>query len=315
MEQRIREKAVRALSDILKTAGYDVHHAAPPLDLSASAEGRYLVIICSDDREEVSRFVDTEYSIRTESGEENCSKLLITFDSTIDVDGCLIWYPQDFVQYAGEMVMARILGRSIAIPMNEDSRPGHTGLSVGEDEPGDKIRIPHLPVRISRDTAEERSGIAGVVSLRFIPFWLYRYVSRGNASFKEQTVSFDGSGTGAVNAINGVFSDIDPDSVTRREIPASSDLVHPVISREEAITRITGQLVKMMTRQVKSRQVKGDAIFYEEKNLSPDHENFTIELKEVYIPVWQIKGKKIVEINANTGERLSEPMDDGVEVF
>ena len=70
-----------------------------------------------------------------------------------------------------------------------------------------------------------------------------------------------------------------------------------------------------MTRKIRVKQVKGDAIFYEEKNVSPERSHIALELRELYIPVWQIKGKKIVEINAYSGERLREPMDDGVEVF
>jgi hypothetical protein len=35
----------------------------------------------------------------------------------------------------------------------------------------------------------------------------------------------------------------------------------------------------------------------------------------MYVPVWQVRGKKIVEINAFTGEILSQPMDEGVEIL
>lgn len=49
--------------------------------------------------------------------------------------------------------------------------------------------------------------------------------------------------------------------------------------------------------------------------VKPDKRNIDIELDEVYVPVWQIRGKKIVEINAYTGEILSVPMDEGVEIL
>lgn len=66
MEQRIREKAVKAVSDILKTAGYEVHHAAPPLDLSAVKTNTILVVLCSNDRDEIEQFSSTDYSVRTD---------------------------------------------------------------------------------------------------------------------------------------------------------------------------------------------------------------------------------------------------------
>ena len=80
MEQRIREKAVKAVMEILKSAEYDVHHASSPIDLSAISGSTYLVVVCSDDPEEVSRFSETEYTVKGESGEMICEKLLITFD-------------------------------------------------------------------------------------------------------------------------------------------------------------------------------------------------------------------------------------------
>jgi hypothetical protein len=38
-------------------------------------------------------------------------------------------------------------------------------------------------------------------------------------------------------------------------------------------------------------------------------------MTQVYVPVWQIRGKKIVEVNATNGEILSVPMDEGVEIL
>ena len=40
-----------------------------------------------------------------------------------------------------------------------------------------------------------------------------------------------------------------------------------------------------------------------------------MELSRVFVPVWQIRGRSIVEINAFSGETLSSPMDEGVEIL
>ena len=58
-----------------------------------------------------------------------------------------------------------------------------------------------------------------------------------------------------------------------------------------AQTGVTTELVDRLTQKVRIKQEKGDAIFYEEKILKPDKKNITIDAKQVYIPVWQIRGK------------------------
>ena len=314
MEQRTREKASRAVSDILKAAGFDVHNAPAPLDLSAIRKNTYLLVKCSDDPDEAGSYSDTEYTIRVGQEEKICEKLLITFNPSINADNCIVWYPEEFAQYAGEAVLARVLGKTLILPLNgsEDAEPYH---ARSRQRSGDGVRIPHLPVRIHRDEAEEKAGAPGVATLRFLPHWMFRFTCKGSADYKDQVVQFDKTGSGAINAINGALTGIDGDTITRREIPEGSEIAKPSINRTEAEKRITGYLITSMTKRVQIRQVKGDAIFYEEKNLAPEPDNFSLELRELYIPVWQIKGKKIIEINAHTGERLIEPLDDGVEIF
>ncbi|MDD3573922.1 MAG: hypothetical protein PHD71_02695 [Methanospirillum sp.] len=314
MEQRTREKASRAVSDILKAAGFDVHNAPAPLDLSAIRKNTYLLVKCSDDPDEAGSYSDSEYTILVGQEEKICEKLLITFNPSINADNCIVWYPEEFAQYAGEAVLARVLGKTLILPLNgsEDAEPYH---ARSRQRSGDGVRIPHLPVRIHRDEAEEKAGAPGVATLRFLPHWMFRFTCKGSADYKDQVVQFDKTGSGAINAINGALTGIDGDTITRREIPEGSEIAKPSINRADAEKRITGHLIRSMTKRVQIRQVKGDAIFYEEKNLAPEPDNFSLELRELYIPVWQIKGKKIIEINAHTGERLIEPLDDGVEIF
>lgn len=313
MEERIREKAARAVSDILKSAGYEVHHASPPIDLSAVSDSAYLVIICSNDQEEVSRFSETEFTVKGDEGDRRCTKMVITFDSEIEAYDCLVWYTDDLARYAGESVLSRVLGRELRLPIsNSDTRVHESGSGERAEN---EIRIPHLPVRVQREEAEEKAGVPGVATLKFVPYWLFRYTSRGSAAFKDQEVSFDSSGAGALNAINGALTEVDPEVITRRSIPPGSEVMKAQIDKETADERIVGLIIQTMTQKIKARQVKGDAIYYEEKKVAPDRSNIALEIRDLYIPVWQVKGKKIIEINAHTGERLREPMDDGVEVL
>jgi hypothetical protein len=133
--------------------------------------------------------------------------------------------------------------------------------------------------------------------------------------YKDRRIPFDADGWGAINAINGIKIELDGKQVEESEIPGGSDVSDPHIRKEEATERIVNELIDRLTQKVRIKQEKGDAIFYEEKILKPDKKNITVDTRQVYIPVWQIRGKKIVEINAFTGELLSEPMDEGVEIF
>ena len=101
----------------------------------------------------------------------------------------------------------------------------------------------------------------------------------------------------------------------KRRFPVGAEVSDPHIRKDEATERIVNELIDRLTQKVRIKQEKGDAIFYEEKILKPDKKNISVDTRQVYIPIWQIRGKKIVEINAFTGELLSEPMDEGVEIF
>jgi len=49
--------------------------------------------------------------------------------------------------------------------------------------------------------------------------------------------------------------------------------------------------------------------------IKPERQNIQLEVTSVYVPVWQVRGKKIIEVNATTGEILAVPMDEGVEIL
>jgi hypothetical protein len=148
-----------------------------------------------------------------------------------------------------------------------------------------------------------------------MPYHLFHYTSTGEQVYKDRRIPFDADGWGAINAINGIKIELDGKQVVEDEIPAGAEVADPHIAKEEAAERIVTELIDRLTQKVRIKQEKGDAIFYEEKILKPDRKNIKVDAKQVYIPVWQIRGKKIVEVNAFTGELLSEPMDEGVEVF
>jgi hypothetical protein len=318
MEHDMREKAKNAMRLILEAARYEVEEVDEPLDLSAVRDGTCLLVLCSNERDLIGQFDKTNYSLMIDDHEMNCKKLLFSIDKEITTENCIQWGVDEFVRYTGEAVLADILDRELAL----DLTPGKArkaavvaaAAAAKEEEPSG-ITIPHLPIKITEQAAIRTAGVQGTAKLRFIPHFLFHYTSSGEQVYKDRRIPFDADGWGAINAINGIKIDLDGKMVEESEIPGGAEVCDSHIRKDEASERIITELIERLTQKVRIKQEKGDAIFYEEKILKPDRKNITIDSKQVYIPVWQIRGKKIVEVNAFTGELLSEPMDEGCEVF
>ena len=314
MEHDMREKAKNAMRLILEAARYEVEEVDEPLDLSAVRDGTCLLVLCSNDRDLIGQFDKTNYSLMIDDHEMNCKKLLFTIDKAITTENCIQWGVDEFVRYTGEAVLADILDRELGLDLTP-IKAKKAAVSAAKEEEPSGITIPHLPIKITEQAAIRTSGIQGAAKLRFIPHFLFHYTSSGEQVYKDRRIPFDADGWGAINAINGIKIDLDGKQVEETEIPGGAEVCDSHIRKDEASERIITELIERLTQKVRIKQEKGDAIFYEEKILKPDRKNITIDSNQIYIPVWQIRGKKIVEVNAFTGELLSEPMDEGCEVF
>jgi hypothetical protein len=314
MEHDMREKAKNAMRLILEAARYEVEEVDEPLDLSAVRDGTCLLVLCSNDRDLIEQFDKTNYSLMIDDHEMNCKKLLFTMDKEIATENSIQWGVDEFVRYTGEAVLADILDRELSLDLTP-TKAKKAAVSAAKEEEPSGITIPHLPIKITEQAAIRTSGIQGAAKLRFIPHFLFHYTSSGEQIYKDRRIPFDADGWGAINAINGIKIDLDGKQVEETEIPGGAEVCDSHIRKDEASERIITELIERLTQKVRIKQEKGDAIFYEEKILKPDRKNITIDSNQIYIPVWQIRGKKIVEVNAFTGELLSEPMDEGCEVF
>jgi hypothetical protein len=320
MEHDMREKARNAMRLILEAARFEVEEVDEPLDLSAVRDETCLLVLCSNDSDLIGQFDKTNYSLMIDDHEMSCKKLLFSVDKEIVTENCIQWGIDEFVRYTGEAVLADILDRELALDLTPSkgkkiTSAAPTGPVETQKEEHSGIIIPHYPVKITEQAAMRIGGVQGAAKLRFIPYYLFHYTSNGEQIYKERRIPFDAEGWGAINAINGIKIEIDQKMVEENEIPAGAEVSDPHIRKDEATERIVSELIDRLTQKVRIKQEKGDAIFYEEKILKPDKKNITVDTQQVYIPVWQIRGKKIVEINAFTGELLSEPMDEGVEIF
>lgn len=318
MQDDMREKARNAMRLILEAARFEVDEVDLPLDLSAVREGTCLLVLCSNEKNVIAQFDKTNYSLMVNDHEMTCKKLLFTLEKDAATENCVQWGVDEFVRYAGEAVLADIVGRELALDLSgTKAKKAVPAVSAAAPAPQQSsgITLSHFPVKITEQVAIKTAGIQGAAKLRFMPYFLFHYKSTGEQVYRDRRIPFDADGWGAVNAINGIKIELDGKQVVENEIPAGAEVADPHIAKEEAAERIINELIERLTQKVRIKQEKGDAIFYEEKILKPDKKNITLESRQVYVPVWQIRGKKIVEVNAFTGELLSEPMDEGVEVF
>lgn len=319
----MREKARNAMRLILEAARFEVEEVDEPLDLSAVRDGTCLLVLCSNDSELIKQFDKTNYSLMVDDQEMACKKLLFTLDKSIATENCIQWGIDEFVRYTGEAVLADIVSRELSLDLTptKGKKPvvsasqAPAPAAAAEVPESSGISLLHFPIKLTEQAAIRTAGIQGAAKLRFVPYYLTHYTSTGEQVYKDRRIPFDAEGWGAINAINGIKIDLDGSHAQEKEIPAAAEVLDIHITKEEAAERMVNELIERLTQKVRIKQEKGDAIFYEEKTLKPDKKNITVETKQVYIPVWQIRGKKIVEVNAFTGELLSEPMDEGVEVF
>jgi hypothetical protein len=313
MDTETRERARLAVRRILEAASFEVEDLEAPLDLSAICNDTCVIVLCSDDSAEIEQFDRTGYRCRLGDQEVASRKLLLTFSDHPATSQCIRWGRDQVEQYAGQAALAYILQRPMALDLGAVAHLIVKKETVPQELTGPDI--PHLPMKVDEARARAITGAEGEALCRFIPYWYYHYRSQGQKSFGTQVVSFNAEKNGALNAITGQEMELDIGKVQNSGIPIHSQLLQPVIQKGDAEEKIRTQVVEQLTQKVRVKQVKGDTIFYEERVFKPERKEIAVDLQMVYIPVWQIKGRKIAELNAFTGEVLKEPMDTGAEIL
>ncbi len=312
MERQVRERAREEIGRILAAASFDVEPMDPPLDLSAIRDDECVLVLCSDDEAECAEFDTTVYRVRADDGDRVCRKILFSTSDRAAVSDCVLWGLPALMDYAGKAACARVLDREMLLDLAPPSGPHLLGEPARSAASGG---VAQLPVRVTEREARQLANCEGTARLRLIPYWVARYASAGRTTYKDRVISFDDEGTIALNAINGETAIPEEAAVVQAELPTGSEVLEALVSRDEAEARVVELVVARLTQKVRIRQERREAIFYEEKVFRPDRRAIRVELTRVFVPVWQIRGRSIVEINAFSGETLSSPMDEGVEIL
>lgn len=303
--------AVSEIARILETAGYDCElEDGGIFNLSAVKDDKCIIVACCDDKEILQRFDMTPYTIILNKVKTRCDKIVFTTTNFIPKE-CELWTKEKLAQYIMNSGIARIFNEPfdiVSVPSFAYPGPVPRSLMPGYDM--------MLPINISEADAIRVARQDGPTVLRMIPYWHYTYVSSGEAEYKGKVVNFDDSGDGWVNAVNGLEWSFENAVAHAGQIPSCAEVVRAVKTKNDCRDDVMNNLIKKLTRHIRIKTTSGDAIFAEERDFRPNEKQIDLKFEQVFVPVWQVRGKKdIVEVNAYDGQELSLPSDEGCEVF
>ena len=152
--------------------------------------------------------------------------------------------------------------------------------------------------------------------LKFVPFWKYRYNVDVEKRFRSRVLSIAGKGKGLLNALNKSREEMKiEDFSAPTRIPAVQyELKKPNVDKKNAEKFLLNLIIEENTREMRFNNMEGQAIIYEHRSISPRPEEVELEMELVYIPVWEVKGKRnSLEINAYNAKVLEHPIDEDAE--
>jgi hypothetical protein len=152
--------------------------------------------------------------------------------------------------------------------------------------------------------------------LKFVPFWRYEYSVEAEKRFRSKVLSIAGKGKGFLNALNKSKEEMEIKGIAAPiRIPAVQyELKRPNVDKKQAEKILLNLIIEENTREIRFNNTEGQAVIYENRSVRPRSEEIQLDVELVYIPVWEIKGKRnSLEINAYNAKVLEEPVDEDAE--
>lgn len=182
------------------------------------------------------------------------------------------------------------------------------------------LNLHAIPLNVSKEhaihIAKKRVGIVDNVSLKFVPFWKYEYSINVEQQYKSKIIDISGDGVGCLNALNGNNELLDIKDVHDNiEVPDEMyEVKGAMFTRDEANKEILKTIIDEYTEDVRFDEMTGDTIISEHKIFKPNVEDVNLDLDLVYVPIWELNGRKnSVEISGYNAEVLCNPVDEDVE--
>ncbi|MGB9133153.1 MAG: hypothetical protein WCB90_11170, partial [Methanosarcina sp.] len=152
--------------------------------------------------------------------------------------------------------------------------------------------------------------------LKFVPFWKYRYNVEAEKKFRSKVLSIVGEGGGFLNALNKSREEMEIEGLgIPTRIPAVQyDVKRPNVDKKQAEKILLDLIIQENTREMRFNNLEGQAIIYEHRSISPKPDEIELNMELVYVPFWEVKGKRnSLEINAYNAKILEEPIDEDAE--
>ena len=193
-------------------------------------------------------------------------------------------------------------------------------IKIPKDDSYEMLNILSVEPNISKNQALDigKSYISNPEDafLKFVPFWKYIYNVEVEKQFRSKVLSIAGKGKGFLNALNKSNEEMEIEGLRMpTRIPAvRHEIRRPNVNRKQAEKIILDLVIKENTRELHFNNMDGQAIIYENKSIGPRAEDIDLEMELVYIPIWEVKGKRnSLEINAYNAKVLDQPMDEDAE--
>jgi len=181
----------------------------------------------------------------------------------------------------------------------------------GEPEKKVTIVLKSISIKVSMEDAiflsQQPAEEVRSCSLKFNPIWVYKFSFNVQKNFKSKIAKLASSGEGFVDALTGENSFTSYHEFQERaEIPTQNyEVKEAKITREEAIQIALEAIIRQNTKEIRLNEMIGDTIVSERKVIAPEPGEINISPELVHLPVWEVTGLKLVEVNAHTGQVIS----------
>ena len=153
--------------------------------------------------------------------------------------------------------------------------------------------------------------------MKFIPVWYYSYSFDVQKKYKSKIVDLTGEGEGYIQAITGEnffskYRDIKENILMPTQ---NYEIKEPYVQKKDAAGKALNSIIREHTKEVRLNEMIGDTIVFENKIFAPDPSEINIKIDLLYVPFWEIKGKReVIDINGYDGHIMAIKLYNDAEL-
>lgn len=185
-----------------------------------------------------------------------------------------------------------------------------------------KVMLRSVPINIGKkdalSIAEAKIGMPRSQALKFIPVWYYDYSFNVQKKYKSRMVDLSGAGEGFIHAVTGeIFLNKYRDIQENALMPTQNyEIQQPLVKKKDALAKTMSYIIREHTKEVRLNEMIGDTIIFENRMFAPDPAEIDLKMDILYIPVWELKGKReVIDINGYDGHIMSINLYNDAEIF